>query len=298
MRYPAPRASTEADVDIGDVTADNRRAVRRAAVARSAGFRPAWLHFLLHLLYLDDAGSASNAAEDYLVLGGVSLYEAQADWVTRELDTLAEDLCPADPHSVEFHASEIYARRVPPWKSMTREEARGVIRAVLQILADSYDTARAFACAVHKKSFPNDDPMQKAFEDLCSRFDLYLQRLRAAGKNQRGLLILDESAHETTLQRMAREFRQLGTSWGVIRHLADTPLFVDSRASRVVQLADHVAYAVFRRYNAKDAQYFDIIASKFDQSDGVVHGLAHKQTYDQTCMCPACLSRRLGPRVT
>jgi hypothetical protein len=55
------------------------------------------------------------------------------------------------------------------------------------------------------------------------------------------LVILDESAHETTLQAMARDFRTLGTEWGVIRNLADTPLFLDSRASRVVQLADHVS---------------------------------------------------------
>ena len=30
----------------------------------------------MHLLYLDDAGSAGNKREEYLVLGGVSVYEA------------------------------------------------------------------------------------------------------------------------------------------------------------------------------------------------------------------------------
>lgn len=55
--------------------------------------------------------------------------------------------------------------------------------------------------------FPNQDPMEVAFEDLCSRFDRYLQRLRANGDTQRGLLILDKSAHETTLQQMSVGFR-------------------------------------------------------------------------------------------
>jgi hypothetical protein len=246
----------------------------------------------MHLLYLDDSGSAANPNEEYLVLGGVSVFEAQAHWVTQQLDDLAESIHPSDPHSVEFHASEIFARRNAPWRGMSREEAQGVIKAVLGILRNSYDSARAFACAIHKPSFPNSDLMEVAFEDLCSRFDRYLNRLRGDGDRQRGLLILDESAHETTLQRMARDFRTLGTQWGVIRNLADTPLFVDSRASRVVQLADHVAYAVFRRYNAKDAQYFDIIAQKFDADGGVIHGLVHKQLEDSNCMCIACLSRR------
>ena len=93
----------------------------------------------MHLLYLDDAGSSSNASEDYLVLGGVSLYEAQADWVTRELDKLAESIHPQNPLDVEFHGSEIFSRRIPPWSRMTRDEARGVIKSVLQVLADSLD---------------------------------------------------------------------------------------------------------------------------------------------------------------
>lgn len=264
---------------------------------RSAGLRSTWLPFLLpmHLLYLDDAGSANNPNEEYLILGGVSIYESQAQWVTQELDKLAQSIQPADPHSLEFHASEIFARRMAPWRGMSREEAQGVIKAVLDVLRRSYDSARAFACAVHKASYPDKDPMELAFEDLCSRFDIYLRRLRSEGDRQCGLLILDESAHETTLQRMARDFRTFGTQWGVLRNLADTPLFVDSRASRVVQLADHVAYAVFRRYNALDTQYFDVIASKFDATEGVVHGLSHKQTIDPNCMCLACASRSRRP---
>lgn len=175
---------------------------------------------------------------------------------------------------------------------MSRGEAQGVISAVLEIFAESYDTARAFACAVHKASYPHEDPMQLAFEDLCKRFDIYLSRLRDKGDRQRGILILDESAHETTLQHMSREFRKLGTQWGVIHHLAEVPLFVDSRQSRVVQIADHVAYAVFRRYNAFDARYFDVFSQKFDSYDGVVHGLSHKQVKKRDCMCLACASRR------
>ncbi len=246
----------------------------------------------MHLLYLDDAGSANNKDEEFLVLGGVSVFEAQCDFITRELDKLAESIAPSDPHAVEFHASEIFARRTAPWDKMSKEEAKGIIKAVLQVLAKSFDTARAFACAIHKSSYPGEDPMALAFEDLCSRFDIYLSKFRAEGDRQRGLIILDDSVHETTLQQMARNFRTLGTKWGVIRNLADTPLFVNSKASRLVQMADHIAYAVFRRYHTSDAQFFDLIAQKFYADSGVVHGLVHKQRGASNCMCPACLSRR------
>ncbi|MGR3983905.1 MAG: DUF3800 domain-containing protein [Gammaproteobacteria bacterium] len=244
----------------------------------------------MHLLYLDDSGSAANANEEYLVLGGVSLFESQVYWVTQELDRLAADTH-HEPQHVEFHASEIFSRRAAPWHEMSHKDAQGVIKAVLHVLRKSHEPARAFACAIHKASYPGEDLMQLAFEDICSRFDRYLSRLRGEGDRQRGLLILDKSADETTLQNMARDFRILGTQWGGIHNLAETPLFIDSRASRAVQLADHVAYAVFRRYNARDTNYFDIIASRFDQADGVLHGLSHKQKIEPNCMCPACMSR-------
>lgn len=125
----------------------------------------------MHLLYLDDSGAVGNTNEHYLVLGGVSVFEAQSHWITQELDKLAENIDPGNPHGVEFHASETYARRSHPWKGLSQEEARGTIKSVLDVLANAYDTARAFACVVHKPSFPNRDPMEIAFEDLCSRFN-------------------------------------------------------------------------------------------------------------------------------
>src|SRR6267142_2948968 len=147
----------------------------------------------MHLLYLDDSGSAKNSDEDYLVLGGVSVFEAQANHIIQEMDKLAQSIDPNNPHEVEFHASEIFTRQVHPWNRMSKEEAQGVIIAVLNVLAKSYDTAKAFACAIHKRSFGVKDPMALAFEDLCTRFDVYLTRMRSSGERQRGLLRLDES---------------------------------------------------------------------------------------------------------
>jgi hypothetical protein len=249
----------------------------------------------MHLLYLDDSGSAPNAREEYLVLGGVAVHEAQALWITRELDRLAASFCPSDPAGVEFHASEIFSGRKPPWDALSKLERKQIIKDVLSLLQRSAGSCRAFACAVHKTSFSGVDPLAIAFEDLCSRFDMYLQQIRMEHQSREcGLIILDESAHEAMLQSLARQFRLLGTRWGIVRHLADTPMFLKSSASRIVQLADHVAYAVFRRYEAGDTSYFDVFASRFFTSQGIVHGLAHKQSAEQaaSCMCPACLSRR------
>jgi hypothetical protein len=38
----------------------------------------------VYLLYLDDAGSPGNPSEEYFVLGGICVYEAQVEWFSHE----------------------------------------------------------------------------------------------------------------------------------------------------------------------------------------------------------------------
>ncbi len=160
----------------------------------------------MHLLYLDDSGSVDNKNEEYLVLGGVSLFEAQVNWMTTELDKLADRINPQDPQSVEFHASEIFSGRTAPWDKMPRDDRQGVIKNVLKIFSSSYDSARAFACAIHKDSYPGLDPMELAFEDLCSRFDHYLSDLRQEG---------DSYPRRNGLRDKSSNWPQISGSWGL-----------------------------------------------------------------------------------
>ncbi len=247
----------------------------------------------MYLLYLDDSGSVSNRNESYLVLGGVMVFERQVHWLSEQIQKIALAIDASSADSIEFHASNMFSGREAPWKGMSKPERRAAISEVLGVLADSHETTLAFACAVHKTSYLGQDAMEIAFEELCSRFEIELKKHYHADNPQRGIIILDKSSYETSLQRLASRFSSHGTRWGVLRNMAEVPLFVDSRASRLVQLADHVAYAVFRRYEKSDTSYLDLILKKFKAEDGRLHGLVHKQTIDSDCMCPACMSRRL-----
>lgn len=62
-------------------------------------------------------------------------------------------------------------------------------------------------------------------------FEVFLTRRRQQGDPQSGLIILDKTTRETSLQKLSREFRKVGTRWGSLNNIADTPFFVDSRAS-------------------------------------------------------------------
>ena len=102
---------------------------------------------------------------------------------------------------------------------------------------------------------------------------------------------MDESHYEGALQGLAARYRQQGSRWGRLRNMAEVPLFVDSSASRIIQLADLLAWAVWRYYEREDTRYFNRIVRRFDAEGGVIHGLVHRTTAAANCYCPACMSR-------
>ena len=133
---------------------------------------------------------------------------------------------------------------------------------------------RLFGAVLDKQNFAGQDIAQVAFEQLSSRFDQYLGRLyREKNNRQRGLILFDKSATERRIQTLALEFKYTGHTFGVTRNYAEVPVFIDSRASRLIQLADLVAYGIFRKFEHSDSTYYDIFSHCFDAEGGVIHGL-------------------------
>lgn len=130
--------------------------------------------------------------------------------------------------------------------------------------------------------------MEYAFEQICNRFDRFLGRLHAAGNTQRGLIILDETSYETSMQHLAREFRTIGHRWGQLYNMSDVPLFVNSKATRMIQYADLVAHATRRYFEYGDSSYFDLFSPRIDAEGGVLHGLTHYKPAGENCNCISC----------
>ena len=85
--------------------------------------------------------------------------------------------------------------------------------------------------------------------------------------------VFDKSSTERRIQTLAREFKVSGHSWGKTKNYAEVPVFLDSKASRLIQLADLVAFALFRFHEYHDNTYYDVIKHCFDSEGGVEHGL-------------------------
>lgn len=224
----------------------------------------------MYLLYLDDAGSVGNASDKHIVLAGIALFERQIHFLEKDLNEAAAAIAPG--HPLEFHASHMLAGK-GYWRSMPKLVRRQHLAAGLASANRLQGKWALFGAVVEKAAVFPDDPLEFAFEQLCSRFDQFLARLHFNGNTQRGLLILDKSTMETRLQQLARDFRLNGHRWGQLRNLVDVPFFVDSRATRAIQYADMVAYALWRSHEKGDSEFFNIIEPAFDAHAGVRHGL-------------------------
>ena len=251
----------------------------------------------MYVLYLDESGTHGEAS--YFVLAGLAAYERDIHWYNQDLDALQRDIFPEEDAPVPFHATRLRTRTndrtEEPWSRLTVQERQDVKNKVYSIIRSR--NATLFACAVEKRyaEIRKENPYERAFEDLVSRFDLYLSRLNRVATSdgrdeQRGLIVLAQSSYQKAITILARRVQSGGTRWRALHNIADIPLFAPAHDTRMLQYADFCSNAVYGRYHAGLARDFDLIAPKFDREGNIFHGLAHLTT-DSGCVCPACLSR-------
>ena len=134
---------------------------------------------------------------------------------------------------------------------LTYDERATLVREIADCVA-SWGFARLFAECIDKLHF---DPRrttrtieEQAFEQVVSRFERYLQNTSAGAPSRvYGLLIHDNNQTvEIKHTRLMRHFHIHGTPWTHLDHIIETPLFVNSSLTSMVQMADLCAYALRR----------------------------------------------------
>jgi hypothetical protein len=209
----------------------------------------------VYLLYIDDSGSHGVIQGNHAyVLAGLAIHEDDAAGLQRALTELIARHLPRGESAAEheLHASEI---RHPKRARSVWVDTHGQLRR--RILEEAFDVIgrfdvrradrplRAFAVTLDPAG---RDVQRDAFAALLNRFDRFLDDCEAAGDPHNGIAIADESHLELQIQRWAEGWRETATALGQLDHLADVPLFANSRATRLLQAADLVAWSVWRAH--------------------------------------------------
>jgi hypothetical protein len=182
---------------------------------------------------------------------------------------------------------------------LTLSERQQVVREVAQCIS-TWGYARLFAECVNKLHF-NPTWMkcsvdEQAFEQLVSRFEQYLASTEdSSGQRHHGLLVHDNN--ETVAKKhteLMRRFHRQGTLWTRIQRLIETPLFVDSSLTRMVQVADLCSYALRRYLENSETDLFHRVFQRADRRGNTVVGIRHFTV--QTCGCDICKAHRTNNR--
>lgn len=141
------------------------------------------------------------------------------------------------------------------------------------------------------------EPLTGVYEELAIRFNSFVRRNRVEGVGQFGMIVADEAKYERTVQPLVAEWRQGGGArFGRLTKIVEVPLFVDSAASRLVQLADFIAHAIYLAYEGGDEALFHTLKPSFQRRrNGMLDGLVHLTINRAACTCWPCGQRREEP---
>lgn len=180
-------------------------------------------------------------------------------------------------------------KKTVPYIHLTLAERSELLRQVAEAVG-RWDDCRLFAECTDKRSFrglpPQTPPYEEAFTQLVTRFHRFLE---GQVPPEHGLLVQDHN--ETVARRLTelmRIFHERGTRWtDQIRLLVETPLFVDSQLTSMVQVADVCAYATRRYCEKRETELLDYLFPKFHQVGNRLVGIRH-YTGPQRCTCRIC----------
>ena len=174
---------------------------------------------------------------------------------------------------------------------LTLQERNALVLEVAECVS-KWGFARLFAECIDKGHF---DPVrakssvdEQAFEEIVSRFERYLRHTdETRGQRNYGLLVHDNN--ETVERKhtlLMRNFHAKGTLWTNIERIIETPFFVDSQLTSMVQIADLCSYALRRYLENGETLLFEKIYSRADRKHGRTGGVRHFTA--PTCQCEIC----------
>jgi hypothetical protein len=199
------------------------------------------------------------------------------------------------PDNQPYRQAKKNYRHTDSYIHLTHNERMAAIRDVADLVG-GWGFARLFAEAIDKIHFdPNRagrSVVEQAFEQVVSRFQQYLTREERGGAKIYGVLVHDnnESVAKKHTELM-RRFHTAGTLWTDIDRIVETPLFVDSRLTRMVQIADLCSVALRRYVENNEADLLDRIFARGDRVGARVVGVRHYADHrTKQCSCKICVA--------
>jgi hypothetical protein len=177
-------------------------------------------------------------------------------------------------------------RETGRYAHLTRDERQTCLEDLATELA-RWEGIRIFADAISKRDFQPGarTPYEMAFEQVLTRYQTFLTRVRGTG-------IVVHDNNDTVaprLHQLCRKFHEQGTFYRQIPNIVETPLFVDSSLTAMIQMADLCSYSLRRALENNESEIWDIVEPCVDEYRGNKVGVRH-YTGPRPCSCRVCVA--------
>lgn len=246
----------------------------------------------MYLLYADESGDFTDPATNVLVIGGIAVHEDAVRPLAGDINrTMNGFIGRQKAMQVELHGSPLRVG-AGEWDGVSPRKRFGLYHELLRKCGgwrhdDTGSEIEPFAVVIDRDH--SQSPTETAYGELLFLFDSVLREKRRGGDPHNGVLIADRSRYERTLEawvEVARaRFTRPKQDPRRLYALAETPFFIDSRLTRLMQVADLLAHALYRGYNAGD---WALANSAIPSLTGPSPLRLVHFTSDPTCSCVAC----------
>jgi len=191
-------------------------------------------------------------------------------------------------------------RLTTPYIHLTYDERKNFIKEIAKAIGD-WGFARLFAECIDKTFFKPSIALspidEQAFEQVVSRFEQFLNKYgqsRDTSEKEEHYGVLIHDINETVVKKhtaLMKSFHKKGTIWTQINRIIETPIFVSSELTSMIQLADVCAYSIRRYLENQEVELFDEVYKRADTTRyGIKVGVRHYT--DTTCKCKICESHK------
>ena len=243
----------------------------------------------MYFLYVDGSGQTKIKRDrqnnGWYILSGVIVHEG--DWrdIEKNLAEVKKEAFPEqDPEDVELHAYSIWNNQVfckNKKLNMTLAKKREVFSRVLDLVCKSKITLIDTVISKDEMRARYEVPrfIEYSWMFILERFEGFL-KLQSERTNN-GLIFVDSSQKvpESEIKNIIRRMVREGSPQQQVDHVIEDPIFVESHRRNLIQVADMIAYVVYKHHKGDPQfrEWFEMLKPKMRMRDGKLEGVGFKK---------------------
>lgn len=204
-------------------------------------------------MYVDESGKIKPKVGKFYGIAGVIIHELDIQDIGEEVKKYK--LANFGKHDIEIHTYHMWNGEgdfkifhISERKIHLRNLYKAINLFPITIIGVIIDKVK-----MNSPRFIDWSVLKAAWTFMVERFDMFLQ-----DNGEKGMIIIDQSTREpdSEIRNIITKIQKNGSNVHTVKHILEQPLFLDSRESIGLQIADSIAYCLVKNFNGSNFEDF------------------------------------------